>query len=100
MYKVKDVLPSNISCLFFSAAVHGKFQDLVDAQPYQTQLDQQSTVNITELCSCMYIIYSTSVFQEKIQVERELDHLHHIAKDNGFNFSFTIHNNNGFNHMI
>ena len=32
--------------------------------------------------------------------ERELDHLHHIAKDNGFNFSFTIHGNNGFNHMI
>ncbi len=26
---------------FFSAAVHGKFQDLVNAQPYQTQLDQQ-----------------------------------------------------------
>ncbi len=32
--------------------------------------------------------------------ERELDHLHHIAKDNGFNFSFPTHNNNGFNHMI
>ena len=32
--------------------------------------------------------------------KRELDHLHHTAKDNGFNFSFTIHNNNGFNHMI
>ena len=33
--------------------------------------------------------------------ERELDHLHHTAKDNGFiNFSFTIRNNNGFNAII
>ena len=62
MHKVKDVLS------FFSAAVHGKFEDLVNAQPYQTQLDQHSTVNIAELCSYMYYtIYSTSAFQEKIQ---------------------------------
>ncbi len=37
--------------VLFRAVLHGKFQDLVNAQPYQTQLGQQSTVNIVELCS-------------------------------------------------
>ncbi len=37
--------------LTFKAVLHVKFQDLVNAQPYQTQLGQHSTVNIVELCS-------------------------------------------------
>ncbi len=64
MHKVKDVLPSNISCPFLVLLyiLHGKFQDLVNAQPYQTQLDQQSKLNIEKRFS--YTVYSTSVLQE------------------------------------
>ena len=52
-----------IFSVFSCASVHGKFQDLVNAQPYQTQLDQQLAVYIAELCCCS-INYSTSVVQE------------------------------------
>ncbi len=64
VHKVKDLLPSNISCPFLVLLyiLHSKFQDLVNAQPYQTQLDQQSKVNIEKRCS--YIFYSTSALQE------------------------------------
>ena len=44
---------------FFSTAVHGKFQDLVNGTLSNTT---GPTVNIVELSS--YIIYSTSVLQE------------------------------------
>ena len=37
--------------VLFRAVLLGKFQDLVGAQPYQTQLGQHSALNIIELCS-------------------------------------------------
>ncbi len=91
----------------FSAAVHGKFEDLVNAQAYQTQLDQHSTVIEHRRTLLLHVLYNLQhiCFSGKdptlypghfaYKWERELDHLHHIAKDNGFNFSFTTHNNNG-----
>ena len=40
--------------VLFRAVLLGKFQDLVGAHPYQTQLGQHSAVNIVELCSYIY----------------------------------------------